>query len=496
MNIKYKFIAVLLAVMSLSSCNNWLDIVQEGVVPSDEIDFTDPSQMYGPVSGVYAEARAKMTQWEMWPMLVVRGDEVTKGGGSDADQMDFLHIENFNYGAVKNFWALNNAWEALYTVVNTSYYNEDLLNRFVEHLTTDEQLAQAEAYRGEIVFHRAMAYFFIHRLWGEIPLVDPENVNNGFLPKSTIANVRAHIHELLDFAIDVLPESQSEHQGAVTKYTAMTLKAKLALTEMDYASVLTLTDQIINSGAYSLVPQADYYDLFKIDGKLASESVYEFQFSDFGNGDGPQIYGDAWFQHQGPRGNPAPIEGWGFVILEPEYLEFLNTRNNGNRDEERWNLAVLESGATTPSGDHIAEFDPEYMEGKAHYNGKAYTPKDQMTPGRPNYGANNNIRVFRYVDVLLMNAEAKVVNGGDAATPLNMVRNRVGLSSIASPTLDDILNERRAELSVEWGDRFNDLVRTDRASSVLEGFVKGEHEYLPVPLRQEDLNPELGKPAV
>lgn len=41
------------------------------------------------------------------------------------------------------------------------------------------------------------------------------------------------------------------------------------------------------------------------------------------------------------------------------------------------------------------------------YNGKAYTPSNQMTAGRTNYGANNNIRVLRYADVLLMNAEAK-----------------------------------------------------------------------------------------
>ncbi|GJM61454.1 RagB/SusD family nutrient uptake outer membrane protein [Persicobacter diffluens] len=495
MNIRYKFIAVLLAVVSLSSCSNWLDINPEGVVPSDDIDFTDPSQMYGPVSGVYAEARTRMTQWEIWPILNVRGDEVTKGGGSAAEQMDYSNIENFNYAAAKNFWAMNAAWEAFFKVVNTTYFNEELLDRFLENLTDEADVARAASYRGEIVFHRALAYFYLHQLWGEIPLVDPENVTNAYLYKSRVENVRAHLHELLDYAIDVLPE-QNELQGAVNKYTAMTLKAKLALIEGDFELVKSLTDEIINSGTYALVAQEDYYDLFKIHGKLSSESIYEFQFSDFDAGDGPQIYADAWFQHQGPRNNPVPITGWGFMLLQPEYLDFLNQHNNGERDEERWNLAVLESGTTTPSGDEIAEFDPDYMEGKAHYNGKAYTPKDQMTEGRPDYGTNNNVRVLRYADVLLMNAEVKARLGGDAATPLNLVRERVGLAPIASPTVDQILEERRAELSVEWGDRFNDLVRTGQAASVLPGYVAGESEYLPVPLRQEDLNPNLLQPAI
>ncbi len=490
MKINNKIFALLFIPLVLASCNDWLDIVQEGTIPTEEIDFTDVDQMYAPVSGVYAMARERMTQWEIWPLLNVRGDDVTKGGATDADQGGYLDVEHFNYDAAKGFWALNNSWIAFYKIVFATYNNQILLDNFREHLTTDAQKELANQYEAEIIFHRALAYFFISNLWGDVPLIDPNDINNGSLYRSKLSTVRSLIHKELDYCIEHLPTEQNEHYGAVTKWTAMTLKAKLALLEGNYQLVESLTDDIIKNANLELF--TDFYNLFKIPGKLAKESLYEFQFTDFGAGDGQQVYGDAWFQHQGPRNNPAPISGWGFMLLQSGFLNFLTDRN----DTIRWNVAVLESGTTTLSGDEIALFDPSYMDIKAYYNGKAYLPKNQMTEGRNQYGSNNNIRLLRYADVLLMNAEVKVRNGGDAATPLNEVRARAGLDPIASPTLDDILNERRAEFSCEWGDRYYDLVRTDQAASVLPGFVKGKHEFLPIPLAQEDLNPKLTEPAI
>lgn len=485
-----KFILLLLGMFLLTSCNDWLDIVQEGTVPTEDIDYTDSRQMYAPVSGVYATTRSKMSQWEIWPLLNVRGDEVTKGGGSVTDQGVYLDIENFNYEATKGFWALNNTWVAFYKIIYSTHNNQELLNRFRAHLKTEEELNLALQYEAEIVFHRALAYYFISNLWGDVPLIDPENVNFGYPSRSSQLKVRELIHKELDFCIQHLPKTQDVHKGAVTKYSAMTLKAKLALLEGNYGLVNSLTDDIIANSGLSLYD--DYYNLFKVPGKLCSESIYELQFTDFGAGDGQQVYGGAWFQHQGPRNNPAPISGWGFMLMEPGYLEFMKLRN----EDIRWDVAVLESGTVTPAGDEIKLFEPSYMNIKAYYNGKPYVPKNQITAGRNDYGSNNNIRVLRYADVLLMNAEAKARLGGDAATPFNKVRRRAGLSEISNPTVENILDERRAELSVEWGDRFNDLVRTGKASEVLKGFIPGKHEFLPIPTNQEDLNPNLLGPVL
>lgn len=99
---------------------------------------------------------------------------------------------------------------------------------------------------------------------------------------------------------------------------------------------------------------------------------------------------------------------------------------------------------------------------------------------------------MRYAEALLMNAEAKIRKGQSGDAQVNLVRNRVKLASISNVTLQQLLDERHAELICEWwGERFNDLLRTDQAATVLPGFIKGRSEYIPIPQAQEDVNPKL-----
>jgi len=107
---------------------------------------------------------------------------------------------------------------------------------------------------------------------------------------------------------------------------------------------------------------------------------------------------------------------------------------------------------------------------------------------------------MRYADVLLMASEASNENGHttQALTYLNKVRFRArqgNISILPDITVTDqtalrdlILTERRHELAME-GHRFWDLVRTNKAASVLGplGFKTGKHELLPIPQNQIDL---------
>lgn len=85
---------------------------------------------------------------------------------------------------------------------------------------------------------------------------------------------------------------------------------------------------------------------------------------------------------------------------------------------------------------------------------------------------------------------------GDAAIYLNEVRQRAGLESLSTVTLDDIIQERRLEFVGE-GKRYWDLVRTDKAATVLipEGFRTNgwsEHNrFIPIPLSELDSSPNL-----
>ena len=125
------------------------------------------------------------------------------------------------------------------------------------------------------------------------------------------------------------------------------------------------------------------------------------------------------------------------------------------------------------------------------YNGKNYIPSTQLPEGKTAYGYGNHIRMLRYADVLLLNAEAKVRKGQNGDTPFNLVRTRAKMPVITNVTLDQILEERMVEFACEWGERFFDLVRTGKAESTLKGFKTGKSEFYPIPQAQKDLNPNL-----
>lgn len=474
-------------VMFFTSCHDFLYRLPENTVEVEAVDYSKTSEMYMPVSGVYATAQNKLSFWGAYGLISVRGDDVDKGS-SPTDQIEFNSVKLFQYEDIKSFWALNSTWEGLYNLVTISNAALESLDKYAEYITTDADRERYRQYTAEVRFLRAFAYFRIVNFWGNVPLL----LNNQQLQvaKNPVEDVYKYIFQELEYCIAnlpaVRPNEQTDKMGAVTKYTALALYAKANLYRDNWNEVLSATNQIIDSGKFSLFD--NFYQLFKIPGKLSNESLFELQYTDFDSPSGEIIRPDEWFSSQGPKGGDNPIQGWGLYPPTDEIRAYFHSRGETVRDT----TTFLLTGRYTPSGDSI----PKALPGTpTAYNGKAYTPANQLTPGRNGYGDNNNIRVLRYADVLLMNAEVKIRLGQNGDAPLNLVRNRAGMPPITNATLDDVLDERRVELALEWGNRYFDLVRTGRAASTLKGFVAGKSEYLPIPQGQIDLNSQLAENA-
>lgn len=473
----------LLLVMTFSSCSDFLDKLPENRVEAELVDYTKTSDMYMPVSGTYAVARNKFSAWMAFGLIAVRGDDVDKGS-SPTDQIEFKYCKEFQYDRITGYWALNAAWEGLYNVISTSNAALESLDKYAAHITNEADRKKYAEYTAEVRFIRAFSYFRIVNLWGNAPLLLNNQELN--LVKSSREEIYNFIYSELEYCVANLPalrpNEQTNKLGAVTRYTAQALLAKAYLYNENWDGVLVATNDIISSNKFSLYN--DFYQLFKIPGKLSNESLFELQYTDFGNGSGDIVSSDAWFAFQGPRGGKSPIEGWGFMTPTDNVRAFFAARGETVRSD----ASFLVAGNITLSGDTIK---PGLAGEPTCYNGKAYTPSNQLTPGRTSYGANNNIRILRYADVLLMNAEAKIRKGQNGDAEINQVRERAKLAPLTGATLDQLLDERRAEFAMEWGERFFDLVRTDKAAGTLPGFVKGVSEYYPIPQNQIDLNPNL-----
>uniref|UniRef100_UPI003FEFEB39 RagB/SusD family nutrient uptake outer membrane protein n=1 Tax=Prevotella sp. TaxID=59823 RepID=UPI003FEFEB39 len=481
-----KYLSVL-ALASLlfgaTSCSDYIDIDPENSVPEEKVDYTNLDNMYMPVSGVYAKVRTGAMHWVIWPLSIVRDGDVWSG--KPDDQAPLVDMGKYNYD--QGFWGLNEMWNQYYGIIKVANSALESLDEYAVYATTDAQKATNRSYQGEVKFLRAYAYYRLVQAFGPVTILRSNTQTN--LTRSTIEAVNKYMLEDLEYAYNNCPEvrpNEMAHIGAVSAYTAKALAAKVYLNMGQYDQVEKLTDDIINSRKFELY--GDFYQLFKIPGKLCDESLFECQCTDFGQGSGEMVDADQWFNFQGPslQGPSISVGGWGFIGYSDEFKAWAESRN----EDVRATTTFLVGGTTTPSGDFIK---PQQNSIRTNcWNGKAYTPTNQMTEGRTKYGSNNNIRVLRYADVLLMNAEAKVKLGKNGDEPFNEVRRRAHMPELTNVTFDQILDERRMELCCEWGERYNDLIRTGKAAEVLgpKGWTV-EKTYYPLPLDQITDNADL-----
>lgn len=481
-----KYLSVL-ALASLlfgaTSCSDYIDIDPENSVPEEKVDYTNLDNMYMPVSGVYAKVRTGAMHWVIWPLSIVRDGDVWSG--KPDDQAPLVDMGNYNYD--QGFWGLNEMWNQYYGIIKVANSALESLDEYAVYATTDAQKATNRSYQGEVKFLRAYAYYRLVQAFGPVTILRSNTQTN--LTRSTIEAVNKYMLEDLEYAYNNCPEvrpNEMAHIGAVSAYSAKALAAKVYLNMGQYDQVEKLTDDIINSRKFELY--GEFYQLFKIPGKLCDESLFECQCTDFGQGSGEMVDADQWFNFQGPslQGPSISVGGWGFIGYSDEFKAWAESRN----EDVRATTTFLVGGTTTPSGDFIK---PQQNSIRTNcWNGKAYTPTNQMTEGRTKYGSNNNIRVLRYADVLLMNAEAKVKLGKNGDEPFNEVRRRAHMPELTNVTFDQILDERRMELCCEWGERYNDLIRTGKAAEVLgpKGWTV-EKTYYPLPLDQITDNADL-----
>ena len=493
------YMAAAALLLSGASCSDFLDKAPENTVPEESIDYTNLSNMYQPVSGVYGALRTGGMHWVGLPLYIVRDDDVWSGRHDD--QADLINIgESFVY--MNSFWGFNEMWNQNYKIVRVANAALDDLANFRANCTSNDDLQKNSEYEGEVRFLRALAYYRLTQLFGDVTILRSNTQTD--LTRSVRDVVYEYMltEDLLP-AIELLPEvhpRNAEHMGAATSYTAATLAAKVYLQMNDFPNVKKQTEYVISSGLFDLYP--DFYNLFKTAGMLCEESLFECQITDFDAGSGEEIRPGEWYVFQGPA-NTGVVSGWGFIGYRDEFVDWAEKRG----ETVRATTTFLKGGETTLSGDAINL--NTNMTATNCWNGKAYLPTSETPAGR-GYGSGNNIRILRYADVLLMYAEACVETGqdlGNALIQINKIRERAQMPPFQQSDLtkDNILDERRMELAGEWGERYMDLVRTGKAATVLnEGadptpgdrniVVNGWTEdktYYPIPPTQIENAPAL-----
>ncbi|WP_311196057.1 RagB/SusD family nutrient uptake outer membrane protein [Antarcticibacterium sp. 1MA-6-2] len=237
------------------------------------------------------------------------------------------------------------------------------------------------------------------------------------------------------------------------------------------------------------------------------------QFSDFGTPTGDQVY--HLYAPFGPQNwTPARANassGWGFYEPSFKFIKFMIDRDETVRLET--SVLFTDKGIdslrtvgvtdipgfvsnTTRSGDMINDFARGVFS-----SGKHYLPSNQLTTGRNDYGAGKNMIVIRYSEILLMYAEALTRGasglGMTADEAVNLVRERGDMQPISNVTTQQVLDEKFAELALEWGIRYYDMIRLNNYSELSYNgrtFTAAD-EYLPYPQAQVDALPLEATPV-
>ncbi|MGZ5135201.1 MAG: RagB/SusD family nutrient uptake outer membrane protein [Flavitalea sp.] len=507
---------VIPVILSVTGCKKFLD--RKPLTAT--LDDLKQGSLEGQVLGMYTTLRS-YAGFSTLPWIdfhIIRGDDSQKG--SDANDGREIVTEFDTYQYSKDDWAPNSYWNDHYYMINLTN------NALAEAATTNVSDPASLRNIGEACFFRAYAYFELVKTYGDVPLINFPIINptDGIKDKSPAATIYTFIDSNLQVAAQNLPINATGYgstgfKGRLTKGAANSLWAQTYLFRQNWAKVVSLCNEVIASGQYSLLP--NFADIWKEGlggaGKNSAESIFEMQANvgQSAASNSAVWNGSAWGTSQQVRQNGAPQEwnlGWGWNAPTQSLVDAWDNT------DPRKSKTILYSGQFDGGpalGGHGATLppytNPDGTGGLAqkYWNKKVYTGNDpgmRTFTGYANGGGDAgwiNHRIIRYADVILMLAEAanETGDGATAATNLELIRNRASGNLGPTRTIVPLIpyvsqaqmrtaikNERRWEFAME-GDRFYDLVRWGDAVAVLGplGYTHRARFY-PIPQKAIDLS--------
>ena len=483
MKLKYNLIAIALLGFSFSSCSDFLE--QNPQTDLSENDFYKTADdILSAVNGAYSSLQEGDIYGNWYVFGEIPSDNTRNqlsGSVTTQNEFDQFYIDTQN-SMIASFW------KAAYKVINRT---NTVLGR-IDGIEINAELANR--YKLECKFIRALMYFNLVRVYGDVPLVLKEiSISESYdilrEPKENVYNqIIADLKEAQD-----LPVSYSTAEdGRATQGAAKALLADVYMTLHKYAEAETILAEIINSGRYSLLENTPgslnidgYKNVFSPVNHNSKEGIFEIQFLKGGYGEGSNYANN--FAPENSGTNVVAVGGTGGNNI-PE-MDIYNAYEEGD----------LRRDFSMSLGYYDNRKNNEWVESR-------YVCKFMDVPYQNN-DASNNYPVIRYADVILMYAEALNQNGktAEACKYLNMTRRRgfgyqtTETSPVDLQTTDKaqfalmVEQERRVELAFE-NHRWFDLIRTGRAVEVMKskGFSLNETNLIcPIPQKQIDVNPKL-----
>ncbi|MGN6417983.1 MAG: RagB/SusD family nutrient uptake outer membrane protein [Pseudobacter sp.] len=477
---KYKFsILILYISFSISGCSKFLDIDPPITTLTTAEVFSTNAQAVWALSGVYS----KMSNGFMSdPTNRIAESNFAAGlstimGGFSSDELyaPAASADNAYRAVLENKLTLNVSgfsgqyWESAYKAIYDA-------NAVIEGVAASTSADLVDSVRkqvtGEALALRAFSYFCLVNFFGDLPLALTTDFNQtNRLSRSPVTRVYQQIITDLTQARSLLNDNYAmagNERIRINKWFAEALLARVYLFSGDYQNAITSASNVIGHNT-----------VFKLEQQLSnvflansSETILQLKPSNI------------------LQFNNATPEAWA-IGYHPAYAQPLfslseslaNAFEPGDKRKTEWAIQA---------GSWLAPNKYKLNSSNSAYGG----PQTEY------------YMVMRLAELYLIRAEAYLLlsdaNKNESIKDLNAVRERTDLDPLqssltAAQVKAAIEQERRVELFAEWGHRWFDLKRTNRAKDVLPAISykqpwAGDYQLLyPIPPAEISFNVNLNQ---
>jgi hypothetical protein len=482
--LKVTIVALLVTAFS-QSCTNLDETLYSEVTPANF--FKSEKEFVSALGAAYTQFSGYASGDIMSVQEVTTDEMAVPTRGSDWDDggnWRKLHLHSWDY----ELGAMGGAWDFCFSGVNTANRLMYQFQALVDAGSVSQEAA--DAFISELKAVRGFFYWQLIDMYGNVPLVTDFGSGEAAPATKPRAEVFNYIVGDLEAAVPKLSKAvDGTTYGRMNYYAGQMLLAKLYLNAEVYTGtaqwdkVITICDDIINNGGYSL--ESNYFSNFNVNNSGSKEFIFaipydQIFFQGFNIACQSLHYGSQYTFN-------LTQQPWnGFCTLEEFYNSYdatdlrrgdigTVTAPSGKRGNflagyqyTSGGVKVMDDGADAndPDGKPLNFGNIGSTAGQINELGPQCWRQSGVRIGKWEYGIgsdpgsmSNDFAVFRYADVLLMKAEALFRKGTpDLALPLvNQIRTRAGLTDLAS--LDGRLSFDLAGAVVPGGELFNEMGR-------------------------------------
>lgn len=435
-------LSILAFVCTGTSCNKkTLEFTDPNAYNTDNY-YRTPKQIKEAANAIYVGFYFNSMMGFEWPELYdVLAYEAEEAFSALANEKHMIMIRRYEHANTNP--VIEDYWRMLYRIILRSNLVLDKGQQYIDK-NGDDVLHIVSQSMGEARFLRGWAYFHLAFNWGRVPIRTSFNqVGNEDAPRAnSVADVWAIAEDDFKYAERLLPVSWvKEELGRATKGAATGFLGKLYLYTKRYEEAEKAFASLPST--YHLLPKEQWIDNFSENNENNAESLFEVQFH--------------WTEGNFPGGAISSPEGNNNMPVTQNSRQQLygwNDWGNWRFPEKRVKDFTYSIGNISAYKDPRAELtfygktgDTTFMDLSAggkekidfssndYWYRKILNKEYRRTENNARTG--NNLRLLRYADVLLMQAECKMERGkfNEATELINQVRNRIGAVPYTVSTL-------------------------------------------------------------